>query len=222
MGEAPAMVHDLLGPIGSFFITSLISFLVILDPLGNIFPYLALISGQPEAAARRVAARACFYSFVVLALFSLIGRYILELFGISLAAFQIAGGLILFRISLDMLQGRGHFNRLDTASSLKAEEYGDIALAPLAVPLLAGPGAITTALVLASQALSMAQTLTILLAAIIILISTYLCFVYAVKIRPLLRESGARLLTRIMALILTALAVQFIIQGLRSAFPQLA
>ena len=215
------MVHDFLGPVGSFFITSLVSFFVILDPLGNIFPYLVLTSEQPEAAARKVAARACFYSFGILALFSLIGRYILELFGISLAAFQIAGGLILFRISLDMLQARGHFNRLDTASSLKAEEYGDIALVPLAVPLLAGPGAITTALVLSSRALSTAQNLSILVATIIILISTYLCFVYAEQIRPLLKESGVRLLTRIMALILTALAVQFIIQGLGSAFPSL-
>lgn len=216
------MVHDFLGPVASFFITSLISFFVILDPLGNIFPYLALTSEQPQASPGKVAARACFYSFVILALFSLVGRYILDLFGISLAAFQIAGGLILFWISLDMLRARGHFNRLDTASSLKAEEYGDIALVPLAVPLLAGPGAITTALVLGSRALSTAETLSILLAAMIILIGTYLCFVFARQIRPLLKESGARLLTRIMALILAALAVQFIIQGLRSAFPQLA
>ncbi|MGC2691529.1 MAG: MarC family protein, partial [Desulfobaccales bacterium] len=85
------MGHDFLGSTGSFFITSLISFFVILDPLGNIFPFLAL--------------------------FSLAGQYILHFFSISLAAFQIAGGLILFWISLDMLQGRGHFNRLDTASS---------------------------------------------------------------------------------------------------------
>ncbi|MGA7577981.1 MAG: MarC family protein [Desulfobaccales bacterium] len=215
------MVHDFLGSTGSFFITSLISFFVILDPLGNIFPYLALTSRLPEAAARKAAARACFYSFLILALFSLAGQYILHFFSISLAAFQIAGGLILFWISLDMLQGRGHFNRLDTASSLKPEEYGDIALAPLAVPLLAGPGAITTALVLTSRALNTVQILSILLAAIIILIITCLCFVFSQRIMPLIKESGARLLTRLMALILAALAVQFIIEGVRSAFPSL-
>ncbi len=215
------MVHDFLGSTGSFFITSLISFFVILDPLGNIFPFLALTSDLPEAAARKAAARACFYSFAILAVFSLVGRYILHFFGISLAAFQIAGGLILFRISLDMLQARGHFNRLDTASSLKAEEYADIALVPLAVPLLAGPGAITTALVLTSRALNTVQILAILLAAIIILIITHLCFIFATRIMPLIKESGARLLTRLMALILAALAVQFIIEGVRSAFPSL-
>ncbi len=216
------MVHDFLGPIWSFFITSLVSFFVIIDPPGNIFAYLALVSESPPAAARKVAGRACFYSFVILAAFALAGRFIIDFFGISLAAFQIAGGLILFRISFDMLHGRGHFNRLDTASSLKAEEYGDIALAPLAVPLLTGPGSITTALVLTSRAKTLVENLAILLAAIIILIITYVCFIYANQILALIKESSLRLLTRIMGLILTALAVQFIIQGLRAAFPLLA
>ena len=149
------------------------------------------------------------------------GRFILNFFGISLAAFQIAGGLILFRISFDMLHGRGHFNRLDTASSLKAEDYGDIALVPLAVPLVAGPGSITTTLVLASRAQNLAENLSILLAGITILFSTFLCFVYAERLLVLLKESSVRLLTRIMGLILAALAVQFIIHGLRAAVPSL-
>ena len=92
---------------------------------------------------------------------------------------------------------------------------------PLAVPLLAGPGAITTALVLTSRALNTVQILSILLAAIIILIITCLCFVFAQRIIPLIKESGVRLLTRLMALILAALAVQFIIEGVCSAFPSL-
>ncbi len=214
------MIHDFL-PIWSFFITSLVSLFVILDPLGNVFPYLALTSGQSPAAARKVAGRACFYSFIILAVFALAGRFILNFFGISLAAFQIAGGLILFRISIDMLHGRGHFNRLDTASSLKAEDYGDIALAPLAVPLMAGPGSITTALVLTSRAEALPENLTILLAAIIILVISYCCFIYANRILALIKENSLRLLTRVMGLVLTALAVEFVIQGIRTAFPLL-
>jgi multiple antibiotic resistance protein len=215
------MVLEYLRPLWPFFITSLVSFFVIIDPTGNIFAFLALAAGAPAAAARRLAGRACFYSFLVLALFALAGRYIIDFFGISLAAFQIAGGLILFRISFDMLQGRGHFNRLDTASSLKPGDYGDIALVPLAVPLMAGPGSITTALVLTSRAQTPAATLCVLLAALIILLVCYLCFRYAEGILGLCKESGLRLLTRIMGLILTALAVQFIIQGLGAAFPRL-
>ena len=215
------MVHDFL-PIWSVFITSLVSLFVILDPLGNIFPYLALTAERPPADTRTVAGRACLYSFLVLAVFALAGRFIIAFFGISLAAFQIAGGFILFRISIDMIQGRGHFNRLDTSSSLKAEEYGDIALVPLAIPLMAGPGSITTVLVLTSRAGTPAEILSILAAAVIILVVAYLCFIFAHPILALIKESSLRLLTRIMGLILTALAVQFIIQGLKSAFPLLA
>jgi multiple antibiotic resistance protein len=215
------MVQEFLIPIWPFFITSLVSFFVIIDPLGNLFPYLALTSEQSRDATRKVAGRACFYSFIILAVFVLVGRFILNFFGISLAAFQIAGGLILFRISFDMLHGRGHFNRLDTASSLKAEEYGDIALAPLAVPLLAGPGSITTALVLTSRAQTLAENLTILLATLIILFISYVCFIYANRILALIKETSLRLLTRIMGLVLTALAVEFVILGIRTAFPLL-
>jgi multiple antibiotic resistance protein len=215
------MVQEYLSPVWPFFITSLVSFFVIIDPTGNIFAFLALATGAPAAAARRLAGRACFYSFVILALFALVGRFIIDFFGISLAAFQIAGGLILFRISFDMLHGRGHFNRLDTSSSLQADNYGDIALAPLAVPLLAGPGSITTALILTSRAHTPAENLCILLAALIILLFCYLCFLYAKRILALVKENSLRLLTRIMGLILTALAVEFVIQGLRTAFPLL-
>ncbi len=215
------MAHDFL-PIWSGFITSLVSLFVILDPLGNIFPYLALTAKRPPADTRKVAGRACAYSFLILAVFALAGRFIIAFFGISLAAFQIAGGCILFRISIDMIHGRGHFNRLDTSSSLKAEEYVDIALAPLAVPLMAGPGSITTVLVLTSRGTNLVESLSILAAAVIILEVTYLCFIYADRILALIKESSLRLLTRIMGLILTALAVQFIIQGLKSAFPLLA
>jgi multiple antibiotic resistance protein len=216
------MVHDFLIPIWPVFITSLVSLFVILDPLGNIFPYLALTAERPPADTRKVAGKACFFSFLILAVFALAGRFIIAFFGISLAAFQIAGGFILFRISIDMIQGRGHFNRLDTSSSLRAEEYGDIALVPLAVPLIAGPGSITTVLVLTSRARNPAESLAIFAAAIIILVVTYLCFIFADKILALITETSLRLLTRIMGLILTALAVQFIIQGLKSAFPLLA
>ncbi len=214
------MIRDLTGPIVSFFITSLVSLFVILDPPGNLFSFLALAPSEP-AAARKAAARACLYSFAILAAFALVGRFIIDFFGISLAAFQIAGGLILFRISFDMLHGRG-LNRLDTASSLRPEEYGDIALVPLAMPLIAGPGAITAVLVLTSRAQNPTQELAILLAAILILFVTYLCFVYAERLLALFSEGSIRLLTRLMGLILTALAIQFIIQGLRLAFPALA
>jgi multiple antibiotic resistance protein len=215
------MVHEILSPLWSFFITSLISLFIIIDPPGNLFPFLALSAQFPPRSARGLAGRACFYSFVILVLFLIVGRFIIKFFGIGLPAFQIAGGLILFRIAFDMMEGRGHFNRLDTSSSLVAADYRDVALVPLAVPLLSGPGAITTVLVLTSRSSNRAEDGLILLAIIIILLLTFISFVFAEKLLTLLKETSIRLLTRIMGLILCALAVQFVLHGLLAAFPGL-
>jgi multiple antibiotic resistance protein len=213
------VLPDFLASTQAFFITSLVSLFVIIDPPANVFPYLALSAGYSPSSARALAARACVYAFIILALFMFLGRWILQLLGIGLPAFQIAGGLILFRIAFDMLEGRGHFNRLDTSSSLVATDYRDIALVPLAMPLLSGPGAITTVLVLASRARSRWEDGLILLAAALILALTYIFFLSAERLQRLLRESALRLLTRLMGLVLAALAVEFVLQGLKSVFP---
>ena len=212
------MLIELSGPALSFFITALISLFVIIDPSGNVFPYLAL-SSPAAGSGRSLARRACLYAFFILALFVVLGRLVLNFFGISLPAFQIAGGLILFRIAFDMIEGRGHFNRLDTSSSLVATDYRDTALVPLAMPLLAGPGAISTILVLTSRSRSHLEDGLILAALSLVMFLTYLVFRFAEQLLGFMKESGVRLLTRIMGLILAALAVEFVIQGLRAAFP---
>jgi multiple antibiotic resistance protein len=213
------MGHDFLGPEGAFFITSLVSLFIIIDPPGNIFPFLALSTGFAPAAVRALAWRACLYALLILALVIAAGRLLLEFFGITIPAFQIAGGLILFRIAVDMLEGRGHFNRIDTASSLDAADYRDVALVPLAVPLLSGPGAISTVLVLTSRAHNLLENGLILLCLTLVLCATYLFFRFAQYLLTYLKESRVRLLTRLMGLIMAALAVQFVLEGLIAAFP---
>lgn len=213
------MYPDVLGSSGAFFITSLISLFVIVDPPGNVFSYLALSGGAASPAARQLARRASLYAFLILALFIFIGRLILKFFGISLPAMQIAGGLLLFRIAFDMLEARGHFNRLDTSSSLVAADYRDIALVPLAMPLLSGPGAIATVLVLSGRAKTALEVALLLMALTAIMSITYLFFRFAEPLLRLLKENGLRLLTRLMGLILAALAVEFVLQGLKGAFP---
>jgi multiple antibiotic resistance protein len=203
----------------SFFITALISLFVIIDPTGNIFPYLALSQATAPPGRSSLARQACLYTFLILSLFIFIGRVFLKFFGISLPAFQIAGGLILFRIAFDMLEGRGHFNRLDTSSSLVAADYRDVALVPMTMPLLAGPGAISTILVLTSRSQSLLEDGLILAALGLIMLLTYVVFRFAEQLLTLVKESGVRLLTRLMGLVLAALAVEFVIQGLRVAFP---
>lgn len=203
------------------FITSVISLFVIVDPSGNIFPYLSLSAGREPKAARALAGRACLYGFLILAFFVALGRLVLEFFGISLAAFQIAGGLVLFRIAFDMMEGRGHFNRLDTSSSLSPGDYRDVALIPLAMPLLSGPGAISTVLVLTARSQSHLEDALLLAAVACIMLITYIFFRFASQLLGFLKESGLRLLTRLMGLILAALAAQFVISGIKAAFPSL-
>ena len=215
------MEPSFLGPLGAFFITSLISLFIIIDPPGNIFPFLALSAGFTPVAARSLAWQSCLYAFFVLTLFVGVGRLILQFFGISLAAFQIAGGLILFRITLDMVEGRGHFNRIDTSASLNPADYRDVALVPLAVPLLSGPGAISTVLVLTSRSKSYLEDGLILLCLAIIFLIAFLCFRFAQFLLSHFQETRIRLLTRLMGLIMAAIAVQFIIGGLMAAFPSL-
>jgi multiple antibiotic resistance protein len=212
------MEHNLISSTGSFLITSLISLFIIIDPPGNVFPYLALSAAYTPAAARSLAWRACFYAFLVLALVVAVGRIILEFLGITVPAFQIAGGLVLFRIAIDMLEGRGHFNRFDTSSSLNAADYREVALVPLAVPLLSGPGAISTVLVLSSRSGGYLEDGLILLSLVTIFALTYIFFRFAQFLAHSLKETSIRLLTRLMGLIMAALAVQFVLDGLLAAF----
>jgi multiple antibiotic resistance protein len=215
------MELNLLIPVGSFLVTSLISLFIIIDPPGNIFPFLALSATYTPATTKVLAWQSCFFAFLILTLVVVGGRIILEFLGITIPAFQIAGGFILFRIAIDMLEGRGHFNRFDTSSSLDASDYRSVALAPLAVPLLSGPGAISTVLVLTSRSSSYLEDGLIVLSLAIILVLTYIVFRCAHFLLNYLKETGIRLLTRLMGLIMAALAVQFVLDGLLAAFPSL-
>jgi multiple antibiotic resistance protein len=215
------MEQNLISPAGAFLITSLISLFIIIDPIGNIFPFLALSTAYTPAAARSLGWQACLYAFLILALVVGVGRLILEFLGITVPAFQIAGGFILFRIAIDMLEGRGHFNRFDTSSSLDAADYRDVALVPLAVPLLSGPGAISTVLVLTSRSKGYLEDGLILLSLLIVFLLSYIFFRCAQFLLNCLKKTGVRLLTRLMGLIMAALAIQFVLDGLLSAFPVL-
>jgi multiple antibiotic resistance protein len=215
------MDHNLIGPAGAFLITSLISLFIIIDPPGNIFPFLALSAAYTPSAARSLARQACLYAFLILTLVVVAGRIILKFLGITIPAFQIAGGLILFRIAIDMLEGQGHFNRFDTSSSLDAADYRGVALVPLAVPLLSGPGAISTVLVLTSRSGSYLEDGLVVLSLLIVMLLTYMFFHFSHFLVNRLKETGIRLLTRLMGLIMAALAVQFVLDGLLSAFPSL-
>jgi multiple antibiotic resistance protein len=211
------MAVDYLRDAGGLFISSFIALFVIVSPLGNVFTFLSLTQGYDFQQQRQVARQSCGAAFLLLSSFLFVGQALLNFFGITLSAFQIAGGLLLFWISLDMLGGETSHRR-DTTSGLKAGEYHDISLIPLAIPLLGGPGAITTTLMLANKAGKTLDMLILLLALASVMTSAYLCFLNAARLSKVLGRTGIRFATSLMGLLLAALAVQFLLDGIRRSF----
>lgn len=186
------------------------SLLTILDPLAAAPVFVGLTEGMDPAARRRLAFRACLISLVLLGLFAAFGGFILKAFGITLSALRIAGGVLFVAMGMQMLLG------LQTHGSDAEESHGaDLAVVPLAMPLICGPGAITTAMLLAGQAQSWTARAAFAGALVAVLVVMAATLAVAPRAMRLLGRSGTEVITRVMALILTALGVQFVLDGLR-------
>ena len=200
-----------------FALITLGSVLFIVDPVAVIPTYLVITQDESPAERRRTARRACLAMVVLLTAFAATGTALFSVLGITLPAFRTAGGLILWFVALDMLHGerRTQEGRDEVAEGTAKE---DVALTPLAIPMLAGPGAISTVIVVSGQARGPGQTVAVYLAIVLTGLASYL----ALRIgEPLLRrigKTGIRVVTRIMGLILAALAVQFVLSGVKEAF----
>lgn len=185
------------------------SLLTILDPLAAAPVFVGLTEGMAPAARRRLALRACLISLVLLALFAAFGGLILKAFGITLPALRIAGGVLFVAMGMQMLLGVGH------ASEPEEGHGADLAVVPLAMPLICGPGAITTAMLLVGQASTGMARAAFAVALVAVLAVTAAVLAVAPRALRLLGRSGTEVITRVMALILTALGVQFVLDGLR-------
>jgi multiple antibiotic resistance protein len=200
------------------YVTSaFVTLLVVIDPIGLAPSFLAVTHGTAPAARRRIAVRACIIAALVLIGFVLGGNWLLVQLGISLPAFRIAGGLLLFTIASEMIFGVRVERQTKSAEHPREEPARDVAAFPLAVPLMAGPGAITAALLLAGRAAGTPELTGVLIAVIaanmVICLGAYLI---AARIERLLGTSGVTVLSRLLGLLLAALAVQFIIDGIRA------
>lgn len=161
-----------------------------------------------------MARRAAVTCFLVLTVFALAGSLIFRLFGITLPAFKIAGGLILALIGLDMLQARRSPTKETPGDTAEGLEKEDVGIIPLGIPMLAGPGSISTVMVLTSDSRSWLRMVLILAAVAVTAFLAYWILAGADRVRRYLGETGIRILTRMFGLILTAIAVQFILSGL--------
>jgi multiple antibiotic resistance protein len=160
-----------------------------------------------------MAGRAAWTCFIVLSLFALSGTFIFRLFGITLAAFEIAGGLILLLIGLEMLQAR-RSTQEGRSETEEGSQKEDIGITPLGIPLLAGPGAISTVMVLMGASPSWRHSVPVFVAIAVTSIASFQILASADRVRRRMGDTGIRIMMRIMGLMLTAIAVQFVINGL--------
>jgi multiple antibiotic resistance protein len=191
------------------------SLLAIINPLSAAPMYLALTAGYTAERRVRTLRSAMLTAFAVLAVFAFLGGTIFQLFGITLHAFRIAGGIIFFGIGMDMLQARRSRVKATEEEEAEGREKEDVGITPLGIPMITGPGAITTVMVLMTQAVTPLRVATVFAAVVAVLIICYLVLQAAPRIVRFFGQTGLNVMTRIMGLLVTVIAVQFIVDGAR-------
>lgn len=200
-----------------FAISALVTLFVVVDPVGLAPTFMAVTEGLPGRARQSVALRASLIAGAILIGSALIGDWLFRTLGISLPAFRIAGGLLLFRIAFEMVFGVRMRREGRAAEQAIEEHVRNIAAFPLAIPLMAGPGAITATVLLAGRAhgnLLLGGLL--LMVVVLVALSCFVAFYFAEQISRLLGMTGNIVLSRLLGVLLAALAVQYVVDGIRS------
>ena len=201
------------------FLSAFITLFVVIDPPGCAPIYAGLTKGATPAQSRTMAIRACLIAGVILVIFALFGEDLLGALHIELDSFRIAGGLMLFLIALDMVFEKRTERREQRAEKVAATpEVEDVSVFPMAMPMLAGPGAIASMMLLTAKAEGWENTAVVLAALAAVLVLTLLALIAA---SPLMKLFGARVeavITRLLGVLLAALAAQYVIDGLKASF----
>ena len=205
------------------FTTAFITLAVIIDPPGCAPIFASLTAGTEAAHRRMMAIRSAAVAWAILVFFALLGEPLLRTLGISLSAFRLAGGIMLFIIALEMVFEKRTERREERAEEIKGTpEAEDISVFPMAIPMIAGPGSIASIMLLTARADGLVEDVIVLAALTSVLVLTLVALLAA---GPLMRLIGAKLeamITRILGVILAALAAQFVLDGLERSLPGLA
>jgi len=201
------------------FVSAFITLFVVLDPPGCAPIYAGLTAGANPAQRRAMAVRACLIAGVILVIFALFGKNLLGALHIELDSFRIAGGLMLFLIALDMVFEKRTQRREQRAEQVMATpEVEDVSVFPMAMPMIAGPGAIASIMLVEGEASGLEGTIVVLGALFVVLLLTLVALIAA---GPLMKLVGAKVeavVTRVLGVLLGALAAQYVIDGLRGSF----
>ena len=203
----------------ALFLSSFVTFLVVIDPPGCAPIYAGLTRDCPPAQRRAMAIRAVLVASGILLFFGLLGEDLLDALGVSLAAFRIAGGIMLFLIALEMVFERRTQRRENRAQEVSADpEHEDVSVFPMAIPMIAGPGSIASIMLLVARSDGLTQTVTVFAALAAVLALTLLALLAAGPLMRLLGHRMEAMLTRLLGVILAALAAQFVIDGISVSF----
>jgi multiple antibiotic resistance protein len=204
---------------GETLLNALTTLLVTLDPPGLAPVFLGLTAGMTRAQRSQVALRGTLIAFAILAVFALFGAAVLQLLGISLGAFRIAGGLLLFWIAFEMIFEKRQERKEKTSTiAITKDHIHNLAVFPLAIPLIAGPGAISATVLIAGSMQTYLDKAILLAVLAFTLLVVYLALAIADRMDRFLGNTGRAILTRLLGVILAALSVQFVVDGIKSAF----
>ncbi|GAA0602695.1 MarC family protein [Paenochrobactrum glaciei] len=198
-------------------LSALVTLLVTIDPPGLAPLFLALTPGMNRQARNQVAKRATIIGFILLTIFAIAGAQIMSLFGISIGAFRVAGGLLLFWIAFEMIfEKRTERKEKSAEVAITKDHIHNIAAFPLAIPLIAGPGAISAVILLSDGFHAPVERSMLILVILACMVITYVTLLLAERVDRFLGETGRSILTRLLGVILAALAVQFVADGVKS------
>jgi len=199
-----------------FALITFTSVLFIVDPIAVIPTYLVITRDETPLQRRRTARRACVAAALLLIAFGLAGKFVFQILGITMSAFRVAGGVILWIVAMDMLQAK-RSTQESGPEIAEGEAKDDVAITPLAVPMLAGPGAISTIMVLSGQARTLPQSIVVYLSIVLTAVACWLTLRIGEGLMARMGQTGIRVMTRIMGLLLAALAAQFVLTGVRES-----
>jgi len=200
------------------FVSAFVTFLVVIDPAGCAPIFASITAGASPAHRRGMAIRSVVIATFILVFFGLLGRDLLQALGISLSSFRIAGGLLLFLIAVDMVFEKRTERRENRAEEVSAGEHEDVSVFPMAIPMIAGPGSIASIMLMMSRSEGWTEWLVVWGALGAVLLLTLASLLLAGPLMRLLGNRMEAMITRLLGVILAALAVQFVIDGVKRTF----
>ena len=203
-----------------YIIHALLGIFAIMNPVGNVPIFLSLTEGYDVDRQRKTARKAVLIAFLIIMIFLVLGHYIFQLFGITVSAFRVVGGILIFGIAYNLIQAKpSHAHAPREEEHEASANKDDISVTPLATPLIAGPGTIATVMALAGGTSLIKDSISVFIAVVIVMAGTYVILYYSGFIGRHLGKTEMNVITRLMGLLLAIIAVQMAVSGLDKLFP---